>query len=246
MYPEKKIYDVAGFPSAPGATWCRSRRPGGAAATRRTCSARGRAAQRAPRPRPGPLVVTTDGTEVVAGAVVVTGGIGTFTPRPLPAGEEFLGRGLDYFVPSSRETSAGRGHRRRRRQRHRLGADARAAGGLGDPRAPPGGVPRARRHRATRCADRRRDDHQRPGHRPGGRRRPAACGGTVKGEDGAGDACKHRWSPRSASPRPRTAARAGASSSATTGTSSWTPRCARTSPASSRPATSPSTTARSG
>jgi thioredoxin reductase (NADPH) len=29
----------------------------------------------------------------------VTGGIGTFTPRKLPAGEEFLGRGLEYFVP---------------------------------------------------------------------------------------------------------------------------------------------------
>lgn len=31
--------------------------------------------------------------------IVVTGGIGTFTPRPLPAGEDFLGRGLEYFVP---------------------------------------------------------------------------------------------------------------------------------------------------
>jgi ferredoxin/flavodoxin---NADP+ reductase len=30
---------------------------------------------------------------------VITGGIGTFTPRPLPAGGEFLGRGLVHFVP---------------------------------------------------------------------------------------------------------------------------------------------------
>jgi thioredoxin reductase (NADPH) len=30
---------------------------------------------------------------------VITGGIGTFTPRPLPAGEEYLGRGLFHFVP---------------------------------------------------------------------------------------------------------------------------------------------------
>ena len=45
-------------------------------------------------------VRTSAGTEITCGAVIVTGGIGTFTPRPLPAGEEFLGRGLDYFVPS--------------------------------------------------------------------------------------------------------------------------------------------------
>jgi thioredoxin reductase (NADPH) len=30
---------------------------------------------------------------------VITAGIGTFTPRKLPAGEEYLGRGLEYFVP---------------------------------------------------------------------------------------------------------------------------------------------------
>ncbi|HEY7175637.1 MAG TPA: NAD(P)/FAD-dependent oxidoreductase, partial [Micromonosporaceae bacterium] len=34
-----------------------------------------------------------------AKAVVITGGIGKFTPRPLPVGQEFLGRGLEYFVP---------------------------------------------------------------------------------------------------------------------------------------------------
>jgi thioredoxin reductase (NADPH) len=36
---------------------------------------------------------------VQAGAVVITGGVGTFTPRPLPAGESYLGRGQVYFVP---------------------------------------------------------------------------------------------------------------------------------------------------
>ena len=48
-------------------------------------------------------MTTSAGTEVTCGAVVVTGGIGTFTPRPLPAGEEFLGRGLEYFVPDPAE-----------------------------------------------------------------------------------------------------------------------------------------------
>jgi thioredoxin reductase len=47
------------------------------------------------------MVKTSGGTEITAGAVIVTGGIGTFTPRPLPAGEDFLGRGLEYFVPDS-------------------------------------------------------------------------------------------------------------------------------------------------
>ena len=32
-------------------------------------------------------------------SVVITGGLGTFTPRPLPTGSEYLGRGLAYFVP---------------------------------------------------------------------------------------------------------------------------------------------------
>ena len=30
---------------------------------------------------------------------MITGGIGTFTPRPLPVGDEYLGRGLVHFVP---------------------------------------------------------------------------------------------------------------------------------------------------
>ncbi|CAN5138227.1 hypothetical protein BH23ACT9_BH23ACT9_26280 [soil metagenome] len=31
--------------------------------------------------------------------MVITGGIGTFTPRPLPDGDNWEGRGLQYFVP---------------------------------------------------------------------------------------------------------------------------------------------------
>jgi thioredoxin reductase (NADPH) len=52
------------------------------------------------RPRAGErLVVTTDkGTRISTGAVVITGGIGTFTPRPLPGGAEWEGRGLTYVV----------------------------------------------------------------------------------------------------------------------------------------------------
>lgn len=50
-----------------------------------------------------PVVMLSDGTVVDAGAVIVTAGIGTFTPRTLPAGEQFLDRGLSYFVPDPQE-----------------------------------------------------------------------------------------------------------------------------------------------
>ncbi len=35
-----------------------------------------------------------------ARAVLITAGIGKFSPRPLPAGDGWLGRGLEFFVPS--------------------------------------------------------------------------------------------------------------------------------------------------
>jgi thioredoxin reductase (NADPH) len=48
----------------------------------------------------GVTVGLDDGTEVRAGAVLITAGIGKFSPRPLPAGEGWLGRGMEFFVPS--------------------------------------------------------------------------------------------------------------------------------------------------
>ncbi|NUR05394.1 MAG: NAD(P)/FAD-dependent oxidoreductase [Nocardioidaceae bacterium] len=102
MYPEKQIYDVAGFPSISG----RELVAGlvAQAAQYEPTYLLGQEAQRLDHLDDGRLRVTTSaGTEVDAGAVVVTGGIGTFSPRPLPAGEDFLGRGLEYFVPSAQE-----------------------------------------------------------------------------------------------------------------------------------------------
>jgi len=49
------------------------------------------------------VVTTSIGDRVRARAIIVTGGIGTFTPRPLPTGEELLGRGVVHFVPDPAE-----------------------------------------------------------------------------------------------------------------------------------------------
>jgi thioredoxin reductase (NADPH) len=101
MYPEKQIYDVAGFPSVSGRDLVRGL--AAQASQRSPTYLLGQEAQRLTPLEDGRFLVATTAAEVTCGAVIVTGGIGTFTPRPLPAGEEFLGRGLEYFVPSSQE-----------------------------------------------------------------------------------------------------------------------------------------------
>lgn len=98
MYPEKQIFDVAGFPSIRGRDLVegllrQAGQYGPAYLLRQSAVSVQRLAD-------GSLRVGTDaGTTIRCGAMVITGGIGTFTPRPLPAGEEFLDRGLAYFVP---------------------------------------------------------------------------------------------------------------------------------------------------
>jgi len=98
MYPEKDIYDIAALPVVSG----RDLISGLVAQAGQydPTYLLGQEAQALAREGDRMVVSTSDGTTVVCGAVIVTGGIGTFTPRPLPAGEDFLGRGLDYFVPS--------------------------------------------------------------------------------------------------------------------------------------------------
>jgi thioredoxin reductase (NADPH) len=101
MYPEKQIYDVAGFPSVSGRDLVRGLVA--QAAQMQPTYLLGQEARELEPLDDGRMTVRTTRAEVTCRALVVTGGIGTFTPRPLPAGEEFLGRGLEYFVPSSQE-----------------------------------------------------------------------------------------------------------------------------------------------
>ncbi|MEV7982702.1 NAD(P)/FAD-dependent oxidoreductase [Streptomyces sp. NPDC086519] len=103
LYPEKLVYDVAGFPAVRGQDLV------------------DRLAEQAGRWNPvyllghgvtdlddtgAGVVATTDaGARISAGAVLVCGGIGNFIPRELPVGSEYLGRGLRYFVPRLDELS---------------------------------------------------------------------------------------------------------------------------------------------
>ncbi|MEV4603816.1 NAD(P)/FAD-dependent oxidoreductase [Amycolatopsis sp. NPDC049253] len=107
LYPEKLIRDVAGFPAVKGRDLVRAlveqlgrfspRMLLGHRATTLDDLADGRL-----------RLGFDDGAELEAGAVVVTGGIGTFSPRKLPCGEEFLGRGLTYFVRDPAELAGSR------------------------------------------------------------------------------------------------------------------------------------------
>jgi ferredoxin/flavodoxin---NADP+ reductase len=98
MYPEKAILDVAGFPSVKGRTLVEGLVE--QAATAKPEYLLDRTAQTLVHDEGGVTVGLDDGTEVRAGAVLITAGIGKFSPRPLPAGEGWVGRGMEFFVPS--------------------------------------------------------------------------------------------------------------------------------------------------
>lgn len=102
MYPEKAIYDVAGFPAVKGrdlvsslfdqaARFSPAYQLGERAMTlRRIDGADGGAV----------FEVTADSGAVVwPRAVIIAGGIGAFAPRKLAAAAGYEGRGLAYFVP---------------------------------------------------------------------------------------------------------------------------------------------------
>jgi thioredoxin reductase (NADPH) len=98
MYPEKAIFDVAGFPNVKGRDLVEGLVE--QAGTAHPEYLLDRTAVSLHRDDDTVTVGLDDGTEVAAKAVLITAGIGKFSPRPLPAGEGWLGRGLEFFVPS--------------------------------------------------------------------------------------------------------------------------------------------------
>jgi thioredoxin reductase len=97
MYPEKMIFDVAGFPAIKGRDL--------------VANLVEQAAQFSPEYRLGvraetlsyvddrPLLTLSDGSELLCGSILITGGLGSFTARPLPAANAFSGVGVLFFVP---------------------------------------------------------------------------------------------------------------------------------------------------
>jgi thioredoxin reductase len=100
MYPEKDILDVAGFPVVKGKDLVAGLVE--QAATADPTYLLGRTAtDLVCDEAAGTVTVTLDETEqVVAKAVIITAGIGKFSPRPLPAADGWTGDGVAFFVPS--------------------------------------------------------------------------------------------------------------------------------------------------
>ncbi|MEV6911341.1 NAD(P)/FAD-dependent oxidoreductase [Amycolatopsis sp. NPDC051071] len=98
MYPEKMIYDVGGFAEIRGRDLVQGLLD--QTAPWKPTYLLGRKAEKLESVEGG-ITVTLDGGQVLrAGAVLITAGIGEFTPRPLPAGDGWLGRGMVHFVPA--------------------------------------------------------------------------------------------------------------------------------------------------
>jgi thioredoxin reductase (NADPH) len=97
MYPEKMIFDVAGFPAIRGRDLVKNLVEQASSAN--PAYHLGVQAKSLSYVDGRPLVALSDGTELLCGAIIITGGLGSFTARPLPAAARFGGKGLVYFVP---------------------------------------------------------------------------------------------------------------------------------------------------
>jgi len=97
MYPEKKIFDIAGFPVIIGRDLIANLVE--QANQFKPTYLLGRSA-RTVSEVDGKFDVELDGGTVIrTGAILITAGMGEFNPRPLPTGDEWLGRGMVHFVP---------------------------------------------------------------------------------------------------------------------------------------------------
>ena len=101
LYPEKAIYDVAGFPVVTGRQLVNQLVE--QAESAKPTYLLGRTAVQLETRDEGVSLFLDDDTEIRAKVAILTAGIGTFTPRALPAGDGWEGRGLVFFVPSFEE-----------------------------------------------------------------------------------------------------------------------------------------------
>jgi ferredoxin/flavodoxin---NADP+ reductase len=97
MYPEKIIYDVAGFPAVKGRELVANLVE--QAAQFEPTYLLGVRADELSYVDGKPLLTLSTGESLLCGAVLITGGMGSFTARPLPAAATFSGAGVLYFVP---------------------------------------------------------------------------------------------------------------------------------------------------
>lgn len=97
LYPEKMILDVAGFPAIKGQDLIDNLVEQANAFD--PAYFLGHRAEDLVHVNDHVEVTSHKGDTIRCKAVIITGGIGTFTPRPLPDSEDFEGRGLMYFVP---------------------------------------------------------------------------------------------------------------------------------------------------
>lgn len=98
MYPEKPIYDIAGFPAVRG----RDLIDGlvRQAAPFEPLYLLGQQATELHRDDDGVFTLATaEGERITCRAVILTAGVGAFTPRELPTCGSYEDRGLMYFVP---------------------------------------------------------------------------------------------------------------------------------------------------
>jgi ferredoxin/flavodoxin---NADP+ reductase len=106
MYPEKQIFDVAGFPAVRGRDLVADLvAQAGQYQPRYLLNRQARTLT--PVGEDGYDVGLADGAVVRARAVLITAGMGEFRPRPLPAGDGWMDRGVVHFVP---EPTAHTGH----------------------------------------------------------------------------------------------------------------------------------------
>ncbi|WP_374946081.1 NAD(P)/FAD-dependent oxidoreductase [Agreia sp.] len=102
LYPEKFIYDVAGLPAVRGRDLISGLIDQAQSARPRIIL--GEECTTLDDQEDGSIIATTSaGTSIHCGAIVITGGIGRFTPRPLPAVDAYSGGGIHRVVGPAEE-----------------------------------------------------------------------------------------------------------------------------------------------